>query len=152
MKKFRFKLQALLNYREKLEEDAKAALGKEVQKEDVMRRELDAMDEERHAIAHEQSSLFSMNVGGEQYMQFIRYQQDLFNRIGLKIEEIKQQRVQVEEKRQLLIKATQNKKALDIIRDKKKAEFKKEQNMVETKFLDDISQRKVFFQKRDTES
>ncbi|MGL1902793.1 MAG: flagellar export protein FliJ [Fibrobacterales bacterium] len=146
MKRFRFKLQALLSYREKLEEDAKMVLGEAVQLEATMKRELDSMDEERHEIAQQQGALLNMNVGGEQYMQFINYQQDLFRRIEQKIGDIQQQHTVVEAKRGLLIRATQNKKALEIIRDKKKAEFKKEQNVIETKFLDDISQRKRFLE------
>ncbi|MGL1936222.1 MAG: flagellar export protein FliJ [Fibrobacterales bacterium] len=146
MKRFRFKLQALLGYREKLEEDAKMALGEAVQLEATMTRELDSMDEERHEVARQQGALLGMNVGGEHYMQFINYQQDLFRRIEEKIGDIQQQRTVVEAKRVLLIRATQNKKALEIIRDKKKAEFKKEQNVIETKFLDDISQRKRFLE------
>lgn len=68
--------------------------------------------------------------------------QYLFEQSLSRLEQAKQNmeaaRKVVAEKKELMIKASQDRKAMEILHDKQKEEFRREQNKKEQKFLDEL--------------
>lgn len=135
-KKFKFTLQALLDHRIRLEEDAKnewlKAQSIVLQKEEAHRR----IGQEVLA-ARELRGAWSFSSGED-----LMNRQFLFEDSLRRLEEARQDmeacRKIVQEKKEAMILASQNRKAMDILHDKQKEEFKREQNKKEQKFLDEL--------------
>jgi len=134
--KFRFSLASVLNHRERLERDAEIALGREIQKQV-------RMENERTELLDEYAKLVA-NRGGvdtktaERFMDFVNYAQRLKDKVAMKNIEIKKQGEEIEKARAELIKKTQDKKALEILRDSQKAAFKKAEKRAEAKQTDEF--------------
>jgi len=137
--KFRFTLASVLNHRERLERDAEIALGKEIQKHVQM-------ENERTELLDEYAKLVA-NRGGvdtraaERFMDFVNYAQRLKDNVAMKNIEIKKQGEEVEKARAILIKKTQDRKALEVIRDSQKAAFKLAEKRAEAKLMDEVAGR-----------
>jgi len=133
--KFKFPLESILNYRKTLERNAEIALGKEVQK-------LVKLETERQDLIGEYEKLVS-NRGGtinvERFMDFVSYAQKLKDSVVLKNIDIAKQKEEVEKARAELVKKTQDKKALELLRDSKKAAFKLEEKRTEAKQTDEAA-------------
>jgi len=139
--KFRFTLASVLSHREKLERDAEIALGKEIQKQI-------RMENERTELLNEYASLVSDRGGvntrvAERFMDFVNYAQRLKDLVAMKNLEIKQQIAEVEKARAELIKKTQDKKALEVLRDSQKAAFKLAEKRTEAKLMDEVAGRSM---------
>lgn len=135
-KKFRFTLQALLEHRQRLEDDAKNIWLSEQAK--VLQ-----LEEEHRRIGQE--VLRSRDLRGAwQYSsgEDLMNRQFLFEHSLSQLEKARQameaQRKIVAEKREAMIFASKERKAMEILRDKQKEEFQREQNKKEQKFLDEL--------------
>jgi len=138
--KFKFSLASVLNHREVLERNAEIALGKEIQK-------LVKLQNERDNLLDEYKNLVAARGGintnsAENFMSFINYAQRLKDLTAEKNTEIKKQEVQVEKARAELIKKTQDKKALEVLKDSQKAAFKLAEKRMEAKQTDEAATQK----------
>ena len=138
--KFKFSLASVLNHREVLERNAEIALGKEMQK-------LVKLQNERDNLLDEYKNLVAARGGintnsAENFMGFINYAQKLKDLTVEKNAEIKKQEVQVEKARAELIKKTQDKKALEVLKDSQKAAFKLAEKRMEAKQTDEAATQK----------
>jgi flagellar FliJ protein len=136
--KFKFSLEPVLNYREALERNAEIALGKEVQKKAKLESELQNLFEEYESLVASRGGINTNSA--ERFMDFVNYAQKLKNLISSKKMEIKKQNEEVEKARLELIKKTQEKKALEVLRDSKKAAFKLAEKRTEAKQTDEAAQ------------
>jgi flagellar FliJ protein len=135
--KFKFSLASVLTHREVLERNAEIALGKEVQKQVKL-------ENERQDLLNEYENLVTtrggINTGsGERFMDFVSYAQRLKELIVTKNLEIKKQKEEVEKARAELVKKTQDKKALEVLRDSQKAAFKLAEKRAEAKQNDEAA-------------
>ena len=135
--KFKFSLASVLNHREVLERNAEIALGKEVQK-------LVALENERQNLLKEYEGLVVSRGGintnsAERFMDFVSYAQRLKGLIAVKNMEISKQKGEVEKARAELVKKTQDKKALEVLRDSQKAAFKLAEKRAEAKQTDEVA-------------
>jgi flagellar FliJ protein len=144
--KFKFSLASVLNHRKILERNAEIALGKEVQKLLKLESELEnQLDEYKNLVV----GRGGINTNrAERFMDFVSYAERLKELMVLKKAEIKKQGEEVEKARAELVKKTQDKKALEILRDSQKAEFKKAEKRAEAKITDEAAGQK-FFRKDD---
>jgi len=143
--KFKFSLASVLNHREVLERNAEIALGKEVQK-------LVKLQNERENLIEEYKNLIAVRGGintnnAENFIGFINYAQKLKDLTAEKNTEIKKQEVEVEKARAVLIKKTQEKKALEVLQDSQKAAFKLAEKRMEAKQTDEAASQKFLREK-----
>jgi flagellar FliJ protein len=140
--KFRFALASVLNHREVLERNAEIALGKEVQK-------LVALENKRQNLLDEYENLVKSRGGintshAERFMDFVGYAQRLKELVLEKNIEINKQKGEVEKARAELVKKTQDKKALETLRDSQKASFKLAEKRIEAKQIDEVAGQRFY--------
>jgi flagellar protein FliJ len=138
--KFKFSLASVLNHREVLERNAEIALGKEIQKLVKLQSERDNLIEEYKNLVAARGGINTNSA--ENFMGFINYAQRLKDLTAEKNMEIKKQEVQVEKARAELIKKTQEKKALEVLKDSQKAAFKLAEKRMEAKQTDEAATQK----------
>jgi flagellar FliJ protein len=141
VKKFVFKLEALLTVKKNREDEIKRKLAKKNREAETVRASIEA--------AHIELKEFQRNVkaqrsgGGESVAEL---RQSVSHRNALKIKLLKAgqrlDNVMVETYgiNQELIKAAQERRAVEIIKEKRYQEWKKENAAAEQKFIDDLSQ------------
>jgi len=142
--KFRFSLASVLNHRERLERDAEIALGKEVQKLVKLENQLEELLEEYKNLVSAGAIQHGRAFSADRLMDFINYAERLKQLAAMKKLEIKQQSDEVEKARAELVKKTQDKKALEILRDSQKAEFKLAEKRMEAKQMDEAARNLLY--------
>lgn len=135
MKKFQFTLQALLDHRQRLEEEAQGTLAKEL----GQLKELEDMKdlllgEAAQAKQYDQLNTI-VDLQNRQYA--LQYSNTLLNQVAIKLEAIDKQKAAVEWARNNLVKATQDKKALETHKENLHLEWKKKRKKWETNQLDE---------------
>ncbi|MBQ9909308.1 MAG: flagellar export protein FliJ [Treponema sp.] len=134
MKKFDFSLQKVLDFREFEKKQAEAELGKAVAEETKIQNTLE-MIAQAHAqtvkTADSTKDISGMNAV-QNYFRLLnqRKEESLMN--------LAQAQVITEEKREKMREAMKNCKALENLRDKRKAAWKKENLKLEENEIDDI--------------
>ena len=141
MKKFVFKLDTLLKVKKNKEDEIKRKLAKKNREAEAVRTEIEA--------AHAELNDFQRNVkeqrtqGGESVAD-LRQSVSYRNALKLKLLKAGQRldnvMVAAYGINQELIKAAQERRAVEIIREKRYEEWKKENAAAEQKFIDDLSQ------------
>jgi len=135
--KFKFSLESVLNYRKILERNAEIALGKEIQK-------LAKLEEELQNLFDEYENLVKTRGGvntryAERFMDFVGYAQKMKELIASKKIEIRTQEKEIEKAKAELIKKTQEKKAIEVVKDSQKATFKLAEKRAEAKQTDEAA-------------
>jgi len=141
VKKFVFKLDTLLKVKKNKEDEIKRKLAKKNREAEAVRTEIEA--------AHAELNDFQRNVkeqrtqGGESVAD-LRQSVSYRNALKLKLLKAGQRldnvMVAAYGINQELIKAAQERRAVEIIREKRYEEWKKENAAAEQKFIDDLSQ------------
>ncbi|MDR0308219.1 MAG: flagellar export protein FliJ [Chitinispirillales bacterium] len=149
MKKFKFSLEALLSVKKKKEEDVKMRLAKKNREAEETRksieniqnklREFQAAEKERRGSASENIVSLRNSVAYRNAMKL-----ELLNE-GRKLDNIM---AAVHAINQELIKASQERRAVEIIKENRFAEWKRQNNVQEQKFIDDISQQAFIREKK----
>jgi len=141
MKKFVFKLDTLLKVKRTKEDDIKRRLAEKNREAELVRSEIEAAQAE---LKNFQTNVKTNRKGGEESVADLR--QSVSHRNELKIKLLKAgqklDNVMIEAYgiNQELIKAAQERRAVEIIREKRYEEWKKENAAAEQKFIDDLSQ------------
>ncbi|MCL2182350.1 MAG: flagellar export protein FliJ [Chitinispirillia bacterium] len=143
MKKFTFRLEALLTVKKNAEEEIKRRLAEKNNEAELVRREISA--------AHDNLKDFQTNVksergaGGENISAMrssVAHRNHLkleLLRAGQKLDNVM---VAIYGINQELIKAAQERRAVEIIKEKRYEEWKRENAVAEQKFIDDLSQQR----------
>jgi flagellar protein FliJ len=141
VKKFVFKLDTLLKVKKNKEDEIKRRLAKKNREAEAVRAEIEA--------AHAELNDFQRNVkeqrtqGGEcvaDLRQSVSYRNALKLKLlkaGQKLDNVMVAAYGINQE---LIKAAQERRAVEIIREKRYEEWKKENAAAEQKFIDDLSQ------------
>jgi flagellar FliJ protein len=143
--KFKFSLEPVLNYRKTLERNAEIALGKEIQKLVKLENELLNLLEEYKNLVANRGGVNTRNA--ERFMDFVNYAQKLKELIASKKLEIANQNKNIEKAKAELVKKTQEKKAIEVVRDSQKAAFKLAEKRAEAKQTDEAAGN-MFFRER----
>jgi flagellar FliJ protein len=140
MKKFKFPLQALLDMKLHKEDEIKRRLAKKNLEAEETRR---SIEEIQGKLKQFQADEKEKRSGGEDIVSLrtsVSYRHDIKRELlnaGRKLDSIM---VAVYAVNQELIKASQERRAVEIIKEKRFAEWKKQNNAIEQKFIDDLSQ------------
>jgi len=141
VKKFVFKLDTLLRVKRNKEDDIKRRLAEKNREAETVRSEIEAAQAE---LKNFQRNVKENRRGGGESVAELR--QSVAHRNELKIKLLKAgqklDNVMIEAYgiNQELIKAAQERRAVEIIREKRYEEWKKENAAAEQKFIDDLSQ------------
>jgi flagellar protein FliJ len=141
VKKFVFKLDTLLRVKKNKEDEIKRRLAKKNREAESVRAEIKAAEEE---LKEFQRSVKEHRAEGRESVAELR--QSVSHRNALKIKLLKAGQtldnvmVAAYGINQELIKAAQERRAVEIIREKRYEEWKKENAAAEQKFIDDLSQ------------
>ncbi|MDR3000322.1 MAG: flagellar export protein FliJ [Fibromonadaceae bacterium] len=135
--KFKFPLASVLSYRETLERNAEIALGKEIQILTKLENEKQNLLDEYEKLVVSRGGINTNNA--ERFMDFVSYAQRLKELIVKKNTEISGQKQEVAKARAELIKKTQEKKALEVLRDSQKTAFKLAEKRIEAKQTDEAA-------------
>jgi len=135
--KFKFSLEPVLNYRKILERNAEIALGKEIQKLAKLEEELQNLFDEYENLVKTRGGVNTRSA--ERFMDFVGYAQKMKELIASKKIEIKNQNKEIEKAKAELIKKTQEKKAIEVVKDSQKATFKLAEKRAEAKQTDEAA-------------
>ena len=148
MKKFIFTLQALLDMKLHKEEEIKRRLAtKNIEAQEARR----LIEETQDKLKQFQADEKEKRSGGEDIVSLrnsVSYRHDIKRELldaGRKLDNIM---VAIYAVNQELVKASQERRAVEIIKEKKFAEWKKQNNMIEQKFIDDLSQQGYIREKK----
>jgi flagellar FliJ protein len=141
MKKFTFRLEALLTVKKNKEEEVKRRLAEKNREAEMSRQEISRIQEELRQF---QSGEKSKRGGGAADIASMRgsvaYRNQLKMSIlkeGQRLDEIMVAAYKINQE---LIIAAQERRAVEIIKEKRYDEWKKENAAAEQKFMDDLSQ------------
>lgn len=148
MKKFTFTLQALLDMKLHKEEEVKNRLAKKNLEAQETRRSIEEIQDKLKKFQADEKE---KRRGGEDIVSLrnsVSYRNtvklELLNE-GRKLDNIM---VGIYGINQELVKASKERRAVEIIKEKKFAEWKKQNNMIEQKFIDDLSQQGYIREKK----
>lgn len=134
-----FKLHGVLDYRKRCEDEAHKKLYQCIERRSLLADEKSGKESELQGLAAE---LHAAKIEGIGVQELLLYEEC----IGLKtreLEGIKQKLLQAEaevkEKRAELVKARQEKRALEILKEKRDAAERLKERQQENKFLDEVS-------------
>jgi flagellar protein FliJ len=141
MKRFQFRLDTLLALRKRREEQVKLELGKKNQEISRSQEELKTFiaalktlqSSEKEKRAEHQETILELRYS---VAYRFKLKQDIIKK-GSQVEELGVQAAGIKKR---LVKATQARRALELLREKKLSEWKKEYNTTEQGFIDDVSE------------
>ncbi|MDR3012344.1 MAG: flagellar export protein FliJ [Chitinispirillales bacterium] len=142
-KKFTFRLETLLTVKKNKEELIKQRLAEKNREAETVRQEIShAQDQLKNFLVSEKTK----RSGGDEDVAGMR--QSVAHRNALKLELLKAGQkldgvmVAIYGINQELIKASQERRAVEIIKENRYEEWKRENNAAEQKFIDDLSQQR----------
>ena len=133
-KRFQFTLESVLRHRERLQEKAQVELSRRMAEQAKLEADLRMLQDEYA----EQEKARPSSGPGELIMRTISYLDAMKTVIVLKARSIEEAKLHVEDARRFLVARTKETRALEILRDRQRDEFRKAGNLVETKMLDDF--------------
>lgn len=139
MKKFNFKLQPVLKYREHLENLARQEYVKAQMDVNSAKEMIVLMEQEYEITADNIEQQTSKGISAMLFRQYNDYLDSLENDIVLKRKEHEQLKKVVAVKHQALTKKSVEKKVIERLKEKKKSEYVEEFQVEEQKRADDIS-------------
>ncbi len=140
MKRFHFTLEALLDQRCRKEDACKQELAKVNSRLLESQGGLRAIEQEWVDLQTSEVERRKMGATPESMGQAVAYRLHLEHKAILQELEIRRIVAEQEQKRQMLVKATQEKKALENLRERRYEEWRKAANRAEAKAVDDLCQ------------
>ena len=139
-KVFKFKLQTVLDLKQKIEDEEKEKLGKLIQEK---HREEMVLERLKQAESQARSELKEKQREGKLDIDELRRYDSHLKRLGNAIISqnlrLKELAIRIEEQRQVLIKASQEKKIYEKLKEKHQEAFIKELDDEERKFIDELA-------------
>ncbi|MDY0191569.1 MAG: flagellar export protein FliJ [Desulfuromonas sp.] len=134
-----FKLQAVLDHRQRLEDLAKQTLAEAIQKEQLLMSKMTDETGELAEICRSYEERQSIGMQGHEFMLYenrISHKRQLLTKLDRQLEEARQQ---VRRTRQALADASREKKLLEKLKEKKTEEIKQELNRQEMMQIDEVA-------------
>ena len=139
-KKFKFRLQVVLEYKQRIEDEEKKKFAKVMQKLQEAEKHLQFLINTREIKKNEMREKMSVGSLNVYELQMYHLHIDKLSKDIVKQKEvIKEIEKEVEEQRQRLIAAAREKKVYEKLKEKKLEEFKKELEAEERKFIDELA-------------
>lgn len=135
-----FSLQTALNVRERVERLKQKAFAEQLQVSQKIKNQIETIQKESKLSAEQLSSLKQQGFTITQLQFYGQYQKRLEQQIMILESQLKEQNEIVEVKQQELLKATQNRRVLEILKEKELQRFWKKQDRLERIEMDEIAQ------------
>lgn len=137
MKKFKFNLETLLKVREQQENVAKQALGEAQAALQALYQQIDDLNAEgqKTELAVEQQK--SRGFSAPELAASLQYLDSLRGRVALLEDDVMRANNVVQQRRQEVAKAMQERKAIENLKEKRHEEWRKEMARAEKNFLDE---------------
>ncbi len=139
MKRFEFKLQALLNFRKHLERMAQQDMAKTLMEVADCEQQIDSLQLTHGQSAQRVELLVEMGIGAKEFKQHHDYMGSLTRMIAGEKQRKSQLKKILEKKRLALKKTSIDKKAMERLREKQANAYNQELLVFEQKELDEIS-------------
>ena len=143
MKKFKFRLQRVLDTKEDFERQRQRELGEAQQGLMIAEEKLDTLNREAEEQDERQRILISGRAKVAELMVNNRWRVELRKRIALQSKEVKRCERLVEERRLILLEATKERKVLEKLKEKQREQHRKEYFGEQQRILDEIGSRQV---------
>jgi flagellar export protein FliJ len=140
VKRFEFRLETLLALRQRREDEIKLELGKKIQGIMAARKELAEITEALKALQSEEKKKRPQTTSAVELRYGITYRFKLKKDILVKGRQIDDLQAQAHAIRAKLVKAKQERRAIEIVRERQYAVWKKAYRTQEQGFIDDVSQ------------
>jgi flagellar FliJ protein len=140
VKRFEFRLETLLALRKRREDEIKQELGKKIQGIVTVCKELAAITEALKALQGEEKRKRPVTTSAVELRYGIAYRFKLKKDILVKGRLIDDLQAQAHAIRAKLVKAKQERRAIEIVRERQYAAWKKAYRTQEQGFIDDVSQ------------
>jgi len=137
MAKFIFKLEAVLNVKRQQEENIKNELGKAIQRLEAEKQKLERLERNREEIIDEFNNK-AKKTTVHKLIEFNAYLSLLKSKISRQKERVNKAAMDVDKIREELVKAVQERKILEKLKEKKYDEYLIEQKKLEQKTNDEI--------------
>ncbi len=138
MKGFKFRLQSLLNVKEKFEQQAKIVFGEETAKLKQEEDKLESLYKSKEDVLEKQRDSFTGTIDIHSFNEYRNYSLKLDQVIANQVEAVEVQRKKTEEAKQKLSDIIKERKTLEKLREKEVEEFKKEIQLAEDKQVDEL--------------
>jgi len=153
MQRFRFSLETLLELRRRKEDAVKLELARKQGEVGTAREELDALARELDTLQREEKESRRKMSGDVVLMRHaVAYRHKLKLDMLAKGRQIDELKAEAERIRKRLVKATQEVRALELLRERRFAEWRKEYRAEEQGFIDDVSQQGYIRKKKNVAS
>jgi flagellar FliJ protein len=139
MPKFQFRLQNYLELREKLEEQSKLEYGHAAAKAEQERhREAELKAQKQAALNEYRAKASEGSLKPHELERYTSYLRRMDEAIARQHEKVLRAEAKAEEKRLALVEAMKERKALEVLRDKRYSEYQREAQLAEQKVIDEI--------------
>lgn len=139
-RRFKFRLQSILEFKEKREEEEQRELGRRLEalsREEALLVGLQHLQHARQEELTEKSSRSSLNVN--EIQMYHDYEKRIQREISAQSIRVQQAQVDVDDQRQRLLEAVKEKKTYEKLKEKHQAAFAAEVEAEERNLLDDIA-------------
>lgn len=141
MKRFGFRLQKVLNYREGIEEQRQAMLARAIEAVQAQQQEVEQLDRLAAEAMAEVRRLGNKKVDIQALMQGQAHLGAIRRRVGIAVEHLRAMELRFEEARQGFVNARKDRRALELLRGQRATEYERETGLQEQKELDEIGSR-----------
>lgn len=135
---FKFKLDGLLNVKEKIEEQKKIELGKAIANLSYEQEKLNEIKNRRTQVIEAQRDSVKNIVNVSNYMQINNFIKQLDKQEQYQLVKIKQAEIIVDERKKELMEAMKERKSLEKLKENEQVAYNKEVLMKEQKIVDEI--------------
>ncbi|MEM9915874.1 MAG: flagellar export protein FliJ [Planctomycetota bacterium] len=153
MAQFEFRYESLLQHRRNLEDQAQRQMAERVRTQMILTEQLRNMQTQITESKRDLGDALIGKIDLSRVGEFTRYNADSTVRGRELVKRLAELETQVEAARQQLLSATQQRKALDLLRERDLLEWKREQDRKETAELDELASqaytRRLFAEQRD---
>jgi flagellar FliJ protein len=140
MAQFRFAYQSVLDHRRTMEDARQRELAMKLRQRMILQNELGAMQRTITESKHDMADALVGEVDLSEVSQFARFSSQTAQRAHAIVVKLAQGEKQIDEARQRLLEATRQRKAIDLLHDKHRHRWLREQEVRETAQLDDLAQ------------
>lgn len=138
MKGFKFRLQSLLNVKEKFEQQAKIVFGEETAKLKIEKDKLKNLYDEKEEILNKQRESFTGTINIQTFNDYRNYSMSLDKTIVVQIKNVSLQEKKTEEAKLKLAEIIKERKTLEKLKENEIELFKKEAQLAEDKQVDEL--------------
>jgi len=141
MKRFRFRLEKVLDARSIAERDAQTKLGEAQQILIALEAKRDEIIAELDFLSEQQREILSNGVTAGKAMQHHRWQRELTKQLREQNDKCREAEINVAKRRTKLLHATRERQVLDRLKEKRKSEHEKLNQKEQQAILDEIGGR-----------